>query len=81
MCLAEIFISCNKFLLQALSERKFPKPSSTEVSLVARLEMKNWGSGLIQELKNESEQLQETTPHWLYQTNIAWEIVAPLPQQ
>lgn len=51
------FISCNKFLLQPLSERKIPKMSSSEESLVDRFKTKNWGSGLKTELKNESEQL------------------------
>lgn len=60
---------------------KISKMSTSKESLVGRFETRNWGSGLELELKNKSEQLQETTANWLYQTNIVWEIFVPLSSQ
>lgn len=46
------FISCNSFLLKALSEGE-SQSCHLQESLVGRFETKNWGSGFKEELENE----------------------------
>lgn len=78
-------LKCHLLVVITSSYKLYLKGKSqschSEESLVGRFETKNWGSGLEQELKNISEQLQETTANWLYQTNIVWEIFVPLSSQ